>query len=263
MASLLIRDGKLRSVSVGLRPMSYIEYGSSSDQGFLSNIGIGAGTVGNFRRWLDHPQLYEHPNLFVSKPSACTGCSGAINIDFTWQANQYDYQRALDFDLSCITRFNDCRTPEEYLPRAAEVLNDDRAKNLQEMWGKLPSDARRARILGRDSDFIEVARIGRMDPSDDGSVSVKYDLVKILKGNQTRLSDVFNRRELADIAARSDTESSGMILQIGAERIIFLSEILGQPATQSNCSVMSLSPETLAAALDGIAADRSGTLGRD
>lgn len=263
MASLLVRDGKLRSVSVGLRPMSYIEYGSSGEQGFLSNIGIGAGTVGNFRRWLDPPQLHEHPNLFVWKPSACTGCSGAINADFTWQASRDEYQRALDFDLSCITRFSDCRTPEEYLPRSAEVLKEDRAKNLQEMWGKLPCDARRARILGRDSDFVEVVRIRRVDTSDDGSVSVKYDLVKILKGNQPTSSDVYNRRELADIAARSDVESSGMILQTGAERIIFLSEILGQPTRQSNCSVMFPSPEILAAALNGIAADRSGVLGRD
>jgi hypothetical protein len=131
------------------------------------------------------------------------------------------------------------------------------------MWGKMPCDARRARILGRDSDFVEVVRLRQVEAGDDGSVSVKYDLVKILKGNQPTLSDLYDRRELADIAARSNAEHSGNILQLGAERIIFLSEIIGQPARQSHCSVMTFSPETLAAALDGIAADRSGIVGRD
>jgi hypothetical protein len=132
MATVVVKDGKLRGVFVGLRPMCYIEYGNPGEHGFLSNIGIGAGTVGNFRRWFGTARIYEHPNLLVWKPSACTGCSGAINADFTWQASRDEYQRALDFNLPCITRFNDCRTREEYLPRAAEILKDDRAENLSE-----------------------------------------------------------------------------------------------------------------------------------
>jgi hypothetical protein len=83
MASAVVERGKLRSLSVALRPMSYIEYGRPNELGSLSNIAIGAGTVGNFRRWIGWPRVYEHPNSLVSKPSARTGCSGAINAEFT------------------------------------------------------------------------------------------------------------------------------------------------------------------------------------
>ncbi|MDP9159623.1 MAG: hypothetical protein M3O09_05265 [Acidobacteriota bacterium] len=261
MATLVIQDGKLRGLSVGLRPMSYIEYGSFGEHGFLSNISIGASTVGNFRRWLDPPQLYVHPNLYVRKPGACTGCSGAINADFTWQASRDEYERALGFDLSCITRFRDCRTPGEYLPRAAEVLNDDHGRNLAEMWGKMPCDARRARLLGRDSDFAYVVRIRGVRSIDDDFVSVDYGLVKALKGNWAALDDVSYRK--ADVFTRPNSESSESLLKIGAQRIIFLSEILGQPTDISPCSVMIPSTEIMSATLDGIAADRSSILGRD
>jgi hypothetical protein len=261
MATLLVQDGKLRRLSVGLRPMSHIEYGSPDEHGFLSNIGIGADTVGNFRRWLDPPQLYVHPNLYVWKPNACTGCSGAINVDFTWQASRDEYERALKFDLSCITRFRDCRTPEEYLPSAGKVLKDDHVRNLAEMWGKMPCDARRARVLGRDSDFVDVVRIRRFRSAHDDLVSVDYDLLKTLKGNRPVLDDIYHRK--ADVVATPNSNSSESLLKVGAERIIFLSEILGRPTDQSNCSVMILTPEILTATLEGITADRSSILGTD
>lgn len=204
-ASLLVEHGKLRSLSVWLVPASYIEYGSSDEHGFLSSFSVRAGTVGNLRRWVSRPQVYEHPNLLVWKPSACTGCSGAINAVFTWQASRGELKRALNFDLSCITRVHDCRTPEEYLPGAAEVLKGDAAKKLVGMWGKMPCDARMARILGRDSDFVDLVRVSSVEARDDEFVIVDYDLVKTLKGKELMLSKIYHPKQLAVAVDQSNS----------------------------------------------------------
>jgi len=262
MASFLVEKGKLRSLGVGLRPMSYIEYGSSIEHGFLSNIVIGASTVGNFSRRVGQPQIYAHPNLFVWKASSCTGCSGALTYDFTWQATRDEHQQALSFDLSCITRIRDCRTPEEYLPGAAQVLRDDAAKRLAEMRGEMPCDTRMARILGRDSDFVNLVRVKHLRNADE-FVAVDYDVVQRLKGNDVALNNIYHPREYAVATEPSVSGPPQRLFQVGAERIVFLGRVFDRPSVESHCAVMPLTPGTLGATLEGIAADRSGMLGEE
>jgi hypothetical protein len=261
MARLRIEHGKLRSASIWLFPMSYIEHAYADGRGFLSSFSIRAGTVGNFRRWVGSRRVYEHPNLLVGKPSACTGCSGPIYAEFTWQASRDEYERALDINLSCITRIRDCRSPEEYLPKAAEVLKEDAADDLVHGWGKMPCDARMARILGRDSDLVNEVRVRRVREGDEGYVVVDYDVVKRLKGKEVLLRNIKHPKELAIAVAQSKPGPQQRLLQPGAERIIFLSRIFDKPYVESSCSVMPLTSETLAATLDGVADDRSSILG--
>ena len=143
-------------------------------------IGIDFGTTNSSIAYANNSD--EHPNLIIWKPSACTGCAGAIFADFTWQASREEYERALGFDFSCITRFHECRTPDEFLPTAAQVLKVDEENRLGEMVGKIPCDTRCARILGRDSDFVEVVRIKRVNRSDGKITIADYELMKALKG---------------------------------------------------------------------------------
>jgi len=256
--NLRVEKGKLRGLNVWLMPMSY------GGNGFLSDFSIHARTVGNFRRSVDRPQVYAHPNLLVWKPDACTGCSGAMSADFTWQASQEEYQRALGFDWSCITRFQDCRTPEEFLPTAAQVLKQDDAQKLADRWGKTPCDTRMARILGRDSDVVGVVRIKKVDTDGEDTI-VDYNLTKILKGKSQPLSSVYYfPKQSADAGEGSDSgHLSRPLVIVGTERIIFLSEILGQPTAESNCAMMDPSTQNLSAASEGIADDRTGTLGEE
>jgi hypothetical protein len=262
--SLRIESGRLRSISVWLSPMSYIARASYVEGGFLSNFFIRAETVGNFSRRVGHPQIYEHPNLYVGKPSACTGCSGAIYADFTWQASREEYERALGFDLSCITRFHDCRTPEEFLPTAAQVLKEDEEKKLGEMVGKIPCDTRTASILGRDSDFIQVVRIKKVSTNDEKLTIADYDLVKVLKGKTLNLRDLYYTKQFVDaVEAANSGHLSQRLLQIGTERIVYFNEILKQPTPWSDCAMMAATPQNLSATIEGIAEDRSGVLARE
>jgi hypothetical protein len=260
MASLGVEHGKLRSVRVWFFPMSYIEHSYADGHGFLSDFLIRAGTVGNFRRWVGWRQVYEHPNLLAWKPSACTGCSGAINAEFTWQVGRDEYARAIDINLSCITQIRDCRSPEEYLPRAAEVLKEDAARNLAHGWGDMPCDVRTAQILGRDSDFVDVVRIKSVKTGDDGYVILDFDVSKPLKGSKSMLNNIYYPKKFATGAWQPDSSPAERLLELGSERIVFLSKILDKPSVKSNCALIASTQQTMRAAEEGIAADHSAIL---
>jgi hypothetical protein len=259
-----VEGGRLRRLSVWLNPMSYIAHASYFEGGFLSSFIVEAETVGNFRRWVNRPQVYMHPNLLVSKPDACTGCSGAISAHFTWRASRAEIDRALGFDFSCITRFHDCRTPEEFLPTAAQVLKEDAEKHPGEMVGKIPCDTRTAHILGRDSDFVEVVLIKKLSRNGEKFTIADYDLLRVLKGKTLNLRDMYYTKQFLD--AVEETNSSRLsqrLLQVGTERIVYFNEMLEQPTAWSNCAIMAGTPQNLGATMEGIAEDRFGILGKE
>jgi hypothetical protein len=250
-----VEKRKLRKLDVRFTH-AYVEQGRSPN--FIAQ----AFTVGNLRYYRGWKYVYEHPNLLVHEPSACTGCSGAITSDFTWQASRDEYERALDFDLSCITRFHVCRTVEEFLPSAARLLKEDRARLSASMDWKLPCDTRAARILGRDSDLVDLARVKRIKGKEGEYVVVDYEPIKVLKGANIRLNNIYHRGELAD-AVTTSHGSPQRLLQVGAERVVFVSTLLNKPDATSECAVMLNTPEIRTATLEGIAADRSATIGKE
>ena len=241
---LRVEKGTLRGLDVGLVPMSVIERPEYAPRGFLSNFFVTARSDGNFRRQLYRSSIYAHPYLMVWTPDACTGCSGAITAEFTWQASQQELDRALDFNLSCITDFRDCKSVEEYLPSAAELVFRDGKQYVS--WDSIPCDSRMARILGRDSDFVGIVRLTKLGHPDDNFVIADYRLVKPLKGKVPQLTAIYQSKELAS------GDLSGHAGQVGTESILFLPE--------SHCAVMPPTPDTLKATLEGIADDRSGGL---
>jgi len=242
----------LRAASIGLVPMSVIERPEYAPRGFLSNFFVTARSEGNFRRRLYRSSIYAHPNLMVWEPDACTGCSGAITAEFTWQANQQELDKALDFNLSCITGFRDCKSAGEYLPSAAELLFRDRKRYVS--WESIPCDGRMARILGRDSDFVDIARLTKLGESDGDFVRADYELLKPLKGQAPQLTGIYQPKDL------KTGDMSGRPSQVGTESILFLSQMLGRASPESHCAVMPPNPDFLKATMEGIADDRSGGL---
>lgn len=250
---LRVERGTLRGLDVGLVPMSVIERPEYAPHGFLSNFLVTARSAGNFRRLLYRSSIYTHPNLMIWEPSACTGCSGAITAEFTWQASQQELDKALDFNLSCTTRFWDCKSVEEYLPSAAELLFRDRKQYAE--WDSIPCDRRMAHILGRDSDFVNIVRLSKLDRPDDNFVVADYELLKPLKGKATQLTGIYHPKELATAAASGRLPHRA--LHVGAENILFLSQMLGRASPEAHCAVMASTGDILNATLEGIADDRS------
>ncbi len=120
-----------------------------------------------------------------------------------------------------------------------------------------------ARILGRDSDAVGLVRIKKVN-TDGKDRIVDYDLVNVLKGKNLPVSTVYYHPEqLPDTSEAGSDPLSRPLIQVGTERIIFLSEILGQPTPESNCAMMASSIQNLNAALEGIADDRIGHVGEE
>ncbi|MGO9084324.1 MAG: hypothetical protein ACLQBK_03790 [Candidatus Sulfotelmatobacter sp.] len=254
-AHLQVEKGKLRKLDVEFMH-AYVE------QERFPNFIADAFTVGNLRYYLGWKYVYEHPNLFVDEPNACTGCSGAIAAYFTWQATRNEFERAMEFDFSCITRFHVCRAVEEFLPSAARLLKADDASLSANMGWKLPCDTRAARILGRDSDLVELARVKQIKGKEGEYVIVDYEPIRALKGENIQLNNVYHRSELAE-AVTTNHGSSQRLLQVGAKRVVFFSTLLDKPSAMSECAVMPNTTEILTATLEGIAADRSATIGKE
>ena len=247
---LQVEKGKLRKLDVRLMH-TYVE------EDRFPNFIARAFTAGNLNRWIGWQAVYEHPNLLVWEPSACTGCNGAITADFTWQASRGEFERALGFDFSCITRFHVCRTVEELSPAAAQLLREDRARRSANMQWKLPCDTRTARILGRDSAWVDVARVTKIERKEGEYVVVDYEPLQAIKGENTQLKNVYHRGELAD-AVIPDKESAQRLLRVGSERIVFMDRLLDKPDAVFECAVMPSTSDILAATREGVAADRSG-----
>jgi hypothetical protein len=252
--SLRIERRTLKSLGVELVPMSVIERPEYAPDGFVSEFFVTAQSAGNFRRLLYRSSIYTHPNLMVWKPTACTGCSGAITAEFTWQASREELDNALDFNLACLTRFRECKTVEEYLPSAAELLNRD-VKQYAE-WDSVPCDSRMAHILGRDSDFVDAVRLAKLGQPGDNFVVADYELLKPLKGQAPQLTSIYHSKELA--TANTAGRPSHPVLKVGAERVLFLTQMLGHASPESHCAVMAPTADVLNATLQGIADDRSG-----
>lgn len=253
-AKFEVQDGKLRRFGVWTI-LATLEKGDEDHRGFLSSLNASADAVDNLGRWISRPQIYLHPNVVVWKPSACTGCRGDIHFDFTWQATREETERAFHFDLSCATGFRDCSTPEDLFPGAAEIQNADAANHVSEMWGRVPCDARMARILGRDSDFVNIVRAKNVRfVSDDEFVEVDYEVIKPIKGPVQNLHNIYQDKTLMTDESRH-SESSHATLQAGSQRILFLNRVLGKPSVETNCAVMQATRENIEAMQRGVADD--------
>lgn len=181
--------------------------------------------------------------------------------DFTWQASQEEFEKALGFDFSCVTRFRDCNTVEELFPTAAQVLKQD-AEQFASVGGKIPCDIRTARILGRNSDGVGVVRVNRVE-TDGVDTIVDYDLVRILKGKSLPLSGASYDPEQFAIEDSSSRHSLRPIVQVGTERVIFLSGGFGHQTPEPNCAVMAPTTEIMSATFEGIADERTSVLGQE
>jgi autonomous glycyl radical cofactor GrcA len=151
---------------------------------------------------------------------------------------------------------------EQFLPSAAQLLKEDRARFSRNIDWRLPCDTRAARILARDSDLVDLAIVKRIRGEEGEYVIVDYAPLKVLKGRNIQLNNIYHRRELAD-AVTTNNGGPERTLRIGAERIVFLGTLFDKPDATSQCAVMPDTPEILTAALEGVAADRSAVIGQE
>jgi hypothetical protein len=90
---------------------------------------------------------------------------------------------------------------------------------------------------------------------DDNFVVADYELLKPLKGQAPQLTGIYHSKELAK--ANMSGRPSHRVLKVGAERVLFLSQMLGHASPESHCAVMPPTADILNATLEGIADDRS------
>ena len=109
---------------------------------------------------------------------------------------------------------------------------------------------------------MDVARVTKIRGKEGEYVVVDYEPVQAIKGENTQLKNVYHRGELAD-AYIHDKKTAQRLLRVGSERIVFMDRLLDKPDAVFECAVMPGTPDILAATQEGVAADRSATIGQE
>jgi hypothetical protein len=130
------------------------------------------------------PQLALHKDYLIERPGGCEGCLGAYAI-FTPNANPSDVQRLMNFDLSCITRWQPCLELEQLMPQAwpQYLAEEDR---VQAAWEHLNCDYP-FDVLGREAENAAIVEVVSNRTEKEFGVdrqTSKFRLVKRLKGGQ-------------------------------------------------------------------------------
>lgn len=71
-----------------------------------------------------------HPEYVIGGPNGCTGCL-RIEAMFTQYASPADVARLMDINLSCLTRWNPCRTKADIMPAAMSQNEYDEKRNRE------------------------------------------------------------------------------------------------------------------------------------
>jgi len=168
--------GKSFDASIVVPPRSFSDYG-------YTLIGK-AGSASRLSRFGPEPQLALHKDYLIGRPGGCEGCLMAY-ARFTPNAHPSDVQRLMNFDLSCITRWQPCLELEQLMPQAwpQYLADQDRVQAAWEHFNcDYPLD-----LLGREAENAALAEVvssrTEKDLGEDRRI-LKFRLVKRLKGAQ-------------------------------------------------------------------------------
>jgi hypothetical protein len=174
-AGIKVRNGiiwtKAYDVVTGLKPRIYEgekEYGDD-----LIGLADGVTRFWENESWLSMmPQrnyLVHHPEYTAEIAGICSGCR-AVNAHFTPLADPVVVWQLLDFNLDCITRWFECKTPVEIMPGTVRLYEQDKAAPQRPDAPKdrcgLPLE-----VLGRDYKYVAIAEVvsARTIQEPDGS----------------------------------------------------------------------------------------------
>ena len=250
-ASLQIDNGAVSGVYVALDAMALKGWASYDLYGSVS-------TVRNFgSRWHDR-YLAQSPNYEALVPGGCTTC---YLVAFTHDASREEYERALNFDYSCLRKFLGCSTQAELMPAVArhmELVKQHPGPKLADFEN---CDLAAVRLMGRDADAVAVVKIKTVvtPPATGPWRYVSYAPLLILKPSlwsRPKWEHIGYDVEAATrISDHKPGQLSPELFRPGTVRIaIFLPFEGSNP--QSDCAVVPNTSENLNAVRKGIADDR-------
>jgi len=104
-----------------------------------------------------NPQLTLHSNYVIDRPGGCEICvSGWVH--FSPYTDPNDVKRLMTLNLSCLTRFDPCRTQRDIMPGAWEQFLAEK-QQVDNMWGQSTCLEATTQMLGRDSENLIIGEI--------------------------------------------------------------------------------------------------------
>jgi len=155
-----------------------------------------AYSVSRFRppRWEADVSL--HPNYSIGTPSGCEICVEVFS-KFTPYAESRDVQRLMQFNFSCLTRWNPCRLQHDIMPAVWEEHLNDQAKMATTAPNR-ECGPQEVELMGRDAENAAVVDvIANRNESLDGNEKSQDSTVRLVKRlKRTAFWDVAASHEL-------------------------------------------------------------------
>jgi len=183
-------------------------------------------------------------------------------VQFTPFADVNTVNALLDFNLGCLTRWDECRTAAELVPSAASLYN----AGLRKMNEGEDVDALKGLplwIAARDAEYVVIAEVlhkPSRNPPYKHSTKTSFRIKKLLKGESDMPSRSFYMaKTVGSVETCPVSPADARGLPSGAEVLLVFSGQINEESTSeaelSPCVVVSMTDQNLAAVERGIARD--------
>jgi len=246
--SMQVDDGVVTGMNVNLW-VFYFWRGN-----LFANMG-NVHTVRNFgEQSLTYLHYAEHPNYLAYQPGGCSGCR-AYYVELTPQASREEWQRALNFNYSCVRKFAACKLPEQLMPAVARQMELDWEHPGPPLADLQHCDLSAIRLMARDAETVAMVKVLAVGPPTHGWQYVSYLPLKILKPSPypphwEKVGYTVGRptHQLDPRTGRLSAE----LFRVDALRIALFPD---DSEVESNCAVVPATEEYLKLVQEGIAAD--------
>lgn len=271
-ARIQVKDGIIWTKSFGISTFvnpifQKIEW---QNQYMLSGDVDGETHISSFTEW---PYLLRHPEYSAEIVPICTGCK-IIRATFSPYTENKVQDQLLDFNLSCLTRWMECKSGEEIYPGAWKL-----AKEEEKLYANASEyDAPRLcniELYARDYKYAAVAEVIPMNqtqnaspykwqneipPDSDASLWRRIRIIKSLKNHTIPNNPEYSRVEMIGNSKGLLSDGVSMKKFKPEDKFILLFEdglddLDAVSITPSGCGYYSYTEENLAAVERGIKRD--------
>jgi hypothetical protein len=229
----------------------------SSYQLDFGEIFARANAVNEFEPYIAWDQRMLHPEYWVGKNGACTGCI-KFETGFTPLAGREKIRELTDFNFSCITRLWPCTTEADIMPTAWKQYQEERPGNVAR-WNAFVECKAPLEFYGSENSSIAIvdviSRHGPMASGGSTDWSARVRIIRSLKGEMPWPQDKILTASESDRG--EEIHGRGSTDMLAGKQYIVFGEIEEYPQGKKvlmfdNCGVVPYNEQNLSAILRGI-----------
>jgi len=228
----------------------------SSFRLYANDLIVTATAVNNFEPYEFRAERLLHPEYWIGKNGACTGCI-KFETGYTPLAGRKKIGELTNFNFSCITRWSPCTTEADIMPTAWKQYQEESAR-IESWWNAFTECKVPLEFYGSEDYSIAIAdvisRQGPMASSGSTDWSARLHIIQSLKGEMPWPPDKVLTASESDQG--EEIHGWGSMDMLAGKRYIIFGEFQEYQTKKDlvldNCGVVPYSEQNLSAIQRGI-----------